>query len=432
MINKRHTNYKKVSSYDYVDEIPTDWELLPNIALFEERRIKNAINEEVLSISKYKGIVRSSEFGNKKDRTSANKSEYLLVKENDLAYNTMLMWDVAVGCSKFLGIVSPAYTVLKPKQKINSMYFHYLFRTEFYSDYAKRFSYGINDFRLRLYYTYFKRMYSIVPPLKTQTKIAEYLDRKQKQANSLIAKQQKLIELLKEQKKAIINQAVTKGLNQNVNMKDSGVEWLGEIPEHWEVRKLKFLLKQKLKYGANESAELEDMNLPRYIRITDFNDNGELKTNTFKSLPFSKAKEFILKEGDLLFARSGATVGKTFQFKNYKGKACFAGYLIKASVNDKIILSDYLYSFTKSNAYSDWKNSIFDKATIENIGADKYSILQIPYPIIQEQTEIVKFIESKTSKIDSAISKAEEEIWLSKEYLESFIFNVVTGQICVE
>lgn len=99
--------------------------------------------------------------------------------------------------------------------------------------------------------------------------------------------------------------------------KDSGVKEIGEIPEHWSLNSLKWLLSERLKYGANEAAELDDPNLPRYIRITDFSTNSKLKDDTFKSLPLEIAKDYLLNDGDVLFARSGATVGKTFQFKNY-------------------------------------------------------------------------------------------------------------------
>ena len=107
------------------------------------------------------------------------------------------------------------------------------------------------------------------------------------------------------------NQAVMKPYSK---YKPSGVEWLGEIPKHWEIKKLKYLISNKLEYGANESAEYDDREQPRYIRITDFGDNGLLKNDTFKSLPLEIAKDYFLSEGDILFARSGATVGKTFQF----------------------------------------------------------------------------------------------------------------------
>ncbi|RLD56790.1 MAG: restriction endonuclease subunit S, partial [Bacteroidetes bacterium] len=186
--------------------------------------------------------------------------------------------------------------------------------------------------------------------------------------------------------------------------KNSGIEWLGEIPGHWETVKLKRLLNEPLKYGANESAELDDKELPRYIRITDFGNDGKLKTNTFKSLPIQKAKDFMLSEGDVLFARSGATVGKTFQFKNYKGEACFAGYLIKATPRKWQLNSDFLYYYTKSIAYEEWKNIIFTQATIQNIGADKYQYLNITLPPLPEQKAIAKYLDKACGHIDKIIA----------------------------
>jgi type I restriction enzyme S subunit len=208
--------------------------------------------------------------------------------------------------------------------------------------------------------------------------------------------------------------------------KPSNIEWIGEIPEHWEIKKLKYLVEGSLKYGANESAELEDTNLPRYIRITDFGDDGKLKDDTFKSLPFEIAKDYLLEDGDILFARSGATVGKTFQFKNHNGLACFAGYLIKATPNEKIIFSDLLYLFTKSNSYENWKNSIFIQATIQNIGADKYDLLQIPIPPIPEQQYIIRNLIENTQKIDTLSEKKQRIIELLKEERTAIINQAVT------
>ncbi|CAG0968802.1 Type-1 restriction enzyme EcoKI specificity protein [Methanosarcinales archaeon] len=270
-----------------------------------------------------------------------------------------------------------------------------------------------------------------VPPISEQRAISLYLDDRTQKIDSLIEKKQKMIELLKEERAAVINQAVPKGLDPDAQMKDSGIEWLGEVPEHWKISKLKYVVKGKLEYGANESAELEDINLPRYIRITDFGADGKLKDDTFKSLPFEIAKDYILQKGDILFARSGATVGKTFQFKSYQGIACFAGYLIKASPDENRVLSDYLYLFTKSNVYENWKNNVFIQATIQNIGADKYNYLQITTPSIEEQKSIVQFIESESAKIDSAVSIIEKELLLLQEYRTALISEVVTGKIDV-
>jgi len=208
--------------------------------------------------------------------------------------------------------------------------------------------------------------------------------------------------------------------------KDSGVEWIGEIPEHWEIKRLKRIIADKLKYGANESAELEDQELPRYIRITDFGENGRLKEDTFKSLPIELAKDYLLNQGDILFARSGATVGKTFQFKNYSGKACFAGYLIKASPDEKKIISDFLYLYTKSSFYEQWKNSTFIQATIQNIGADKYQSLELTVPPLPEQQAISTFLDRETSKIDTLIEKKQRLIELLEEKRSALISYAVT------
>ena len=251
------------------------------------------------------------------------------------------------------------------------------------------------------------------------------------QIDQTLAEKERLIELFREERQAIINHAVTKGIRPGVKMKDSGVEWIGEVPEGWEVRSLHWLLSEPLKYGANEPAEDDDPTQPRYIRITDFGDDGRLRDETFKSLPIEKAQDYFLKEGDILFARSGATVGKTFQFKNFEGQACFAGYLIKASADREKLLSDFLYYFTKSNAYENWKNAIFNQATIQNIGADKYRNLPIPLASISEQREIIAYVNRKTTQIDTAISGIQQEIALLQEYRQALIFEAVTGKIDV-
>ncbi len=186
--------------------------------------------------------------------------------------------------------------------------------------------------------------------------------------------------------------------------KDSGVEWLGEVPEHWNVKRLKETITGNLSYGANESAVDSNLSHPRYIRITDFSDDGMLKEETYKSLTPDIAKDYLLKEDDILLARSGATAGKAFHFKNYSGKACYAGYLIKARPNKSILLSDFLSYFTKSFVYNDWRNFIVIKATIENISAEKYGLfLFVPTPPTQEQTAIAAYLDTKTAQIDRKV-----------------------------
>ncbi len=206
--------------------------------------------------------------------------------------------------------------------------------------------------------------------------------------------------------------------------KDSGVSWIGEIPEGWKASYLKRYLSEPMKYGANESGEINEPLWPRYIRITDIDENGKLKQEGAKTLNPQIAQEYKLNKGDILFARSGATVGKTFLY-NLDEDACYAGYLIKAVCNQNL-LPAYLMFFTKSIPYEDWKNRIFIQATIQNIGADKYSIMPITIPPISEQSAIVSYLDKKTSQIDNFIGEAEKEIDLLDELKQAQIARLVT------
>ncbi len=268
-----------------------------------------------------------------------------------------------------------------------------------------------------------------IPSLHEQTAIASFLDRKTKLIDDLIAKKERLIELKKEERAAIINRSVTKGLDPNVPMKDSGIEWLGEVPEGWEVKKLKYLIEGTLKYGANESGIEESEGNIRYVRITDFDEDGNLRPENCKFLDPEKSKEYLLEDGDVLFARSGATVGKTFQFKNVNIIACFAGYLISARPNTEVLATDYLYYYTKTGSYLNWKNSVFIQATIQNIGADKYSNLVLPVPPREEQIVITQYIIDRYKSIEEQLIRYQKQIDLLKEYKTTLISEAVTGKI---
>ena len=260
-----------------------------------------------------------------------------------------------------------------------------------------------------------------------QQPIATYLDQKCGEIDELITLQEEMITKLQSYKQSVITEAVTKGLDKNVPLKDSGIEWIGEIPEHWTSTVFKKFLSEPMQYGANEPAEECNYNDPRYIRITDIKDDGTLRDDTFKSLPLEKAKEYMLTKGDLLFARSGATVGKTFLYKEDYA-ACFAGYLIKARCNKNELLPNFVFYYTLSNVYQNWKNSIFIQSTIQNIGADKYSVMPIIVPPLSEQQSIADYLDQKCSEIDELISIKQQKIEKLKDYKKSLIFECVTGK----
>jgi len=208
--------------------------------------------------------------------------------------------------------------------------------------------------------------------------------------------------------------------------KDSGVEWLGNIPSHWDCNRLKHLSSEALKYGANESAELNDTTQPRFIRITDIDGDGRLRDETFRSLPEAVARPFLLREGDVLFARSGGTVGKTFLYQKSWGKACFAGYLIRFRADTSKCIAPFVWRFTKTAAYDNWLSSVFIQATIQNVSAEKYANFALSVPPIDEQERILRFLDRETKKIDALVVKLERLIGLLQEKRTALISHAVT------
>lgn len=211
--------------------------------------------------------------------------------------------------------------------------------------------------------------------------------------------------------------------------KQTGIAWLPEIPEEWECVTLGRLLAEPLSYGASESGEVQETSdSVRYIRITDITTDGKLKCDGCKFLERTKAEGFILSKGDVLFARSGATVGKSYIF-NENMEACYAGYLIRASVKRDKLMPEFLAYFSQTKNYEEWKSRIFIQATIQNISAAKYSRLAIMFPLLPEQRAIVAYLDDKCGKIDELVAAKEKEVELLKELKQTVIADAVTRGI---
>jgi type I restriction enzyme S subunit len=267
-----------------------------------------------------------------------------------------------------------------------------------------------------------------LPPLPEQERIAAYLDASCAAIDAAVAAKRRQIETLDALRKTTITHAVTRGLDPEAPLVTSKQDWLADIPSHWTALCLKRLLREPLTYGLNEAAELEDRDFPRYLRITDFDDNGSLRHDTFRSLPREIARGAMLEPDDVLFARSGATVGKTFMFRDYEGEACFAGYLICARTMPWKLSALFLYHFTKTTVYEAWKNLIFTQATIQNISAAKYNYLAIPLPPLPEQRAICDFVERKNSDYSNLSTQIQRQIETLLAYRKSLIHECVTGQ----
>ena len=257
---------------------------------------------------------------------------------------------------------------------------------------------------------YMKNAKIALPPFPEQSAIAANLDTQCAKIDEIIAQAKASIEDYKQWKASIIYEAVTKGLDPNVEMKDSGVEWIGEVPMRWKIVRLKYLLSTPLQYGANETGLPYDESLPRYIRITDITLDGKLKTSGMQSLSEEKSEGYILDDEDILLARSGATVGKAFYYRESYGKAAFAGYLIRAKINSAKALPKFIYYSTMSAGYEKWKETAVIQATIQNIGASRYNEYSLAIPPIAEQLRIIEFLDDKMEKIDSLMAEKQSLI----------------------
>jgi len=416
--------------YDYLAELPDGWQLLPNIAIFRERKEKGTKNEELLSIVASRGVIKTSDYELKKDRSTEDKSEYLLIKEGDLAYNTMLTWIGAYGYSQYRGIVSPAYTVLKPIIKINPKFFHYQFRNNLYKNYSKRYAYGIMDVRLRLYYFHFKRMYSVVPPLEIQNRIVEYLDKKNSEIDNFIQNKERLINLLDEQKATIINQAIIKGLDIKAQIKHSGVEWLGEIPKHWEVKKLRYL--GSFQNGISAGSEYFGFGYP-FVSYSDVYKNTTLPS--FISDLANSSKEdrirFSVLEGDTFFTRTSETIeeiGFTSVCEETINDATFSGFLIRFRPSKNILYKGYSKYYFRSNLHRRYFVKEMNLVTRASLSQELLKNLPVVIPSYNEQKEIAKFLDIKMNDIDIITNKIKQEISAIKEYREALITDLVTGK----
>lgn len=422
----------KDSGVQWLGEVPEHWEVQKLRNVLKRFTERNQPDLPLLSVVREKGVILR-DMTNKEENHNFipdDLSNYKVVRSGQFAMNKMKAWQGSYGVSRFDGIVSPAYFIFDIAE-VEGAYFHSAIRSKAYVPFFAHASDGVRIGQWDLAQARMKEIPFFIPPLFEQSAIVRFLDHIDRRIRRYISSKQKLINLLEEQKQAIIHRAVTRGLDPNVHLKPSGVEWLGDIPEHWEVRRLRYLIQGKLTYGANAAAEYVNPAWPRYLRITDFGMNGKLRSNTFRSLPPEIANDYLVQPGDILLARSGATVGKCFLVTTGIGEACHAGYLIRARPRRSVIQPEFLFAFTQSAGFARWKDSAFIIATIQNIAADRYADLPVPIPPIPEQMDIFRFLQITTGWVLAATERAQREISLLREYRTRLIADVVTGKLDV-
>ncbi|MBF0853477.1 restriction endonuclease subunit S [Gluconobacter wancherniae] len=390
--------------------------MLRNGRLFGHRVETGYPDLPILEVSLRTGV-RVRDMENLKRKQVMNRKEnYKRAVKGDIAYNMMRMWQGALGPAPVDGLVSPAYVVVKPFSETNSAYFSYLFRTTAYMREVNKFSRGIVADRNRLYWESFKQMPSLVPPRAEQDQIVSYLRAQDAHIARFIKAKRDLIDLLIEQKLRIIDHAVTRGLDSSVSLKPSGTQWLGEVPEHWEVVHIGSAVQVVNGYPFDSGLFDAAVGHP-LVRIRDL-----YRTRTEVQFNGPEVLEAVINTGDLVVGMDG-----DFNAARWLGGRALLNQRICCLRPHKKITTEYLaLVVTKALKFI---NELTPSTTVKHLSSGVVKRLRFPIPSKTEQLQIVAHVETETAPVNDAISRTKDEIKLIGEYRDRLIADAVTGQV---
>ena len=423
------TNIQKYPAYkdsgaEWLGDLPIHWESIKMKHLFQDVSIKKKADAELLSVTQDQGVVPRTWVENRMVMPSGALESFKFINKGDFAIS-LRSFEGGLEYCHHDGIISPAYTVLKAKRTFESQFYKYLFKSFSFISELQTSVVGIRQGK-NISFEELSYSYLPIPPLPEQTAIAAFLDHKTALIDQAIGIKQKQIELLKERRQILIHKAVTRGLNPNVKLKDSGVEWIGEIPEHWEVRRIKTLT--RVKRGASPRP-IDD---PRYfndngefawVRIADVSSNDHYLINTVQKLSKLGSSLSVKILPNELFISIAGTVGKPMISK------------IKCCIHDGFVYFpdlkmnlEYMYRiFETGQPYL----GLGKHGTQLNLNTETIGNIYIPLPPANIQNEIVCEVNNISMKFATAISLKEQEIEKLKEYKATLINSAVTGKIKV-
>ncbi|MDP1923399.1 MAG: restriction endonuclease subunit S [Thiobacillus sp.] len=431
---QRYESYKP-SGVAWLGDIPSHWEARRNIGLFDERKEVDRPDMELLSVTINRGVIKQDEITAKKDSSNEDKSKYKVVRKNDLAYNKMRMWQGAIGASAYDGIVSPAYVVLTPRDALYSRYFHYLYRTEMFIAEANRHSYGLCLDMNSLRYEDFKTIHSPIPPREDIERIVTFLDQKTAEIDDTIAKKERLIALLQEQKNILINQAVTRGLNPEAPMQNSGVEWIGGVPAHWSQHKLKHCIDLLPGFAFKSSVYSNDEADIPLLRGVNINP-GQLNWRDTVFWPKSKLTNFaayMLAEGDLVIGMDRPWVSDGIRVAAIRANDLPCLLLQRAARIRafKNITQDFLELVLTSRGFLSYFEPMLTGISVPHISPEQIGNFEVSLPPLNEQILICARIGEIKDQYNKAAAHQSLSLNSLVELKSSLVAEVVTGRIRV-
>ncbi|WP_312400140.1 restriction endonuclease subunit S [Chryseobacterium sp.] len=428
---QRYEKYKD-SGVDWIGEIPEQWEIVRFKRLFKEKKKTTDSNLNSGSISFGEVVYKNDE-----KITEATKQSYQVLNEGEFLLNPLNMnYDLKslrIGLSAINVVVSSGYIILQSKKGLNKNYYRWLLRV-YDIVFMKTLGAGV---RQTINYNDLADSHLVVPSFEEQQTIANFLDDKTAKIDQTIGIKEKEIELLKERRQILIQKAVTKGLDDTVKLKDSGVDWIGEIPEHWEVRKLRFEF--DLSKGltiTKENLTEEGVFCLNYGEIHSkygFEVNPQIhKLRCVSEEYLTTNPNALLNNGDFIFADTSEDLEGSGNFTYLNStETVLAGYHTVIVRPKKSIVSRFFaYEFDSQN----FRNQVRTKMRGVKVFSITQSILKdltLWIPPYEEQQEITGYLDKRTSKIDQAILLKQQEIEKLKYYKTVLVDNVVTGKVRV-
>lgn len=424
----------KDSGIEWIGAIPDSWQLdRLQWHLDEIKESNNPVKtQQVLSLTNKLGVIPYEEKGEQGNKSKENIDEYKLAYPDTIVANSMNILIGSVGKCKYFGCVSPVYYVFKSKNGENIDFLNYVFQLAQFQKELRKYANGILEIRLRVSSNDILKRQIAFPSGKEQQKIVSFLNEKMAKIDKLIETENQQIEKLKEYKQAVITEAVTKGLDKSAPMKDSGVEWIGEIPEDWEVCRVKNI--GFTQNGISKSGELFGNGYP-FISYGDVYKHWVLP-QTGSGLIESTEKDrkiFSVNKGDIFFTRTSETIEEVgFSSVCFETitNATFAGFLIRLRPYqpDSIIKSNYAKYYFRANLLRKYLVREMNIVTRASLSQELLGAMSVVLPPPNTQIEISLHLDSQCKKIDSLISIKQKKIDMLNEYKKSLIYEYVTGK----
>jgi len=405
--------------------------MVPCRAIVDECIEKNTGGESqnYLSLMANVGVIRYEDKGDVGNKKPDDLAKCKVVRPGNLVINSMNYGIGSYGLSPYSGVCSPVYIVLNPlKDVVDKRYALRVFEDKQFQTWAQSFGNGILAHRSAIGWDDLKNIKVALPPLFEQRILSRFLDHETTKIDALIHEQERLIELLQEKRQAVISHAVTKGLNPDVPMKDSEVEWLGEVPAHWRVLALRRLVNEH-KQGYYTTAGYVDDGI-KLLRITDLEADGRLSLSRCPQVPNTpETKNYIMEYGDVVFARTGGA--GSFGVFEHSEEAVFASYLIRFRFNRAQVSPGFLRHLLLSDVFQKQVASQIHGGVNQNIHAEDIKNVSVALPSMDEQYRIGLYLDDLESQYKALSEEAWKSVELFKERRSALISAAVTGKIDV-